>query len=136
MHLYLRYRSSISDPWQEPPPFPLQYPTSPTGSLPVRSVRIESGPETSTPCGCPGAGTTEDHLIANVDLGTLPPNNAKDLLLYLLRFKSAPIREAKMNTFAQGAYITASLSNITAREMNKEHAVSFRLATPITTAIA
>ena len=82
--LYLRYKNSISDPWTVVPTLTSVFPTQPSGSLPLAQLRLQSAPETETPCGCPGGSAIDDHYILKVEVAPMPQSAVNNLLLFLL----------------------------------------------------
>ncbi|HET6511155.1 MAG TPA: hypothetical protein VFH43_03110, partial [Candidatus Kapabacteria bacterium] len=134
--IYLRHRATSGDAWQEPPSMSLLYPSIPAGAVPATRVTIEQSTEEETPCGCPGTSTAQDHLALKVTMPPIPLVSSASFINYLLAYNQATLHEAKMSRYGAGTYKTASISNIQAREVAGEAVISFRLATPIATAIS
>jgi len=131
MNLYLRYRNSPSDPWTAIPDITSVFPTQPSGSLPVAETRLQTAPETETPCGCPGDPATEDHYILKAEIAPMPQSATNDLLLFLLNFKQATYHEVKYSQYGSGDFLSAGLSLLNCKNEGGMSAIAFRLATPI-----
>ncbi|MFI5265054.1 MAG: hypothetical protein ACHQM6_11105, partial [Candidatus Kapaibacterium sp.] len=119
------------DPWTDVPDVTAVFPTQPLGSLPVSEVRLQSAPETQTPCGCPGASSTEDHYILKAAIAPMPQSATNNILLFLLRFKGASYHEIKYSQFASGDFTSAGLSLVDCKNEDGISVISFRLAAPI-----
>jgi hypothetical protein len=133
--LYLRYKNSISDPWTAVPDLTSVFPTQPPGSVPLKNLRMQTAPETETPCGCPGGSATDDHYIVKAEISPMPQSATNALLLFLLRFKQAAYHEAQHPQFAGGGFISVGLSLLDCKNENGKSAIGFRLAAAITDVI-
>jgi hypothetical protein len=131
MNIYLRYKNSPGDPWTVVPSLTSFFPSQPAGSLPVLHARTETAPETVSPCGCGEDSSVDDHYILRIGTTPIPQSAADDILLFLLRYKSAPHHEVKYAGYADGDYLTASLSLIVSKNENGMSEISFRLAAGI-----
>ena len=129
--LYLRYKNSISDSWTVVPSLTSVFPTQPTGSVPLAGIRMQSAPETETPCGCPGGSASDDHYILKVEILPMPQNAVNAFLLFLLRFKQASYHEAQHPQFVSGGFTSVGLSLLDCENENGMSEISFRLAVPI-----
>ncbi len=129
--LYLRYKNSPSDPWIVLPTVTSVFPTQPSGSLPIAELRLQSAPETETPCGCPGGSATDDHYILKAEVAPMPQSAVNNLLLFLLRFKQAAYHETQHPQFASGGFTSVGLSLLDCENKNGMSGISFRLAVPI-----
>jgi hypothetical protein len=133
-YLYLRYRASLSDPWTTPSTV-APFPVAPAGALPVHSVRIETGPQVPTGC-CSTMPIVDDHLILKAQIAPLPLTTFTTLMKFLLLFKTAAYREAKMVRFGNGNFMPSDLSLVTGTEDNGTTSISLRLAASFADATA
>jgi hypothetical protein len=131
MPIYLHYKNSISDPWTDVPSLTSVFPTQPSGSLPLAGVRLQSAPETETPCGCPGGSATDDHYILKAEIAPMPQSATNNILLFLLRFKQASYHEAQHPQFASGGFTSVELSLLDCKNEKGMSTLSFRLAVAI-----
>ncbi len=131
MNIYLRYKNSLSDPWIDVPDITSVFPTQPAGSLPVAKAKLQSAPETETPCGCPGGSATDDHYILRAEIALMPQSATNNILLFLLRLKEASYHEAKYSQFASGDFTSVGLSLLDCKNEGGMSAITFRLAAPI-----
>jgi hypothetical protein len=134
--VYLRHRASVSDPWTEPPSFATLYPTTPIGAMPATQITIESATEFETPCGCPDTPATHDHLALKVTMPPIPVALSAQFINFLFNYSQATLYEAKMSRYGAGTYKTTEISNIRSKETAGQAIISFRLATPIATALS
>lgn len=133
--LYLHYRNSGGDPWTAVPSLAAAFPTLVSGALPLASIAIETAPEAVTPCGCPGASTTETHLALRAECSPIPLALFTSVITFLNRYKTATYHEAKSAQYGQGVYMTAAISLLEAKESNGMVHLSFRLAAAIADSI-
>ena len=129
--LYLRYKNSLSDPWTVVPTLTSVFPTQPAGSLPLAGIRLQSAPETETPCGCPGGSATDDHYILKAEVAPMPQSATNAILLFLLRFKQASYHEAQHPQFVSGGFTSVGLSLLDCKNENGMSGIGFRLAVAI-----
>jgi len=133
--LYLRYRNSPTDPWTTVPSVASAFPSLASGVLPAESVKLETAPQSVTPCGCPGTSTDDSYLILRATCAPIPIALETTLLTFLMQYKSATYHEAKFIRYGQGGYVTATLSLIEATERNGMLTLSFRLAAALADAL-
>jgi hypothetical protein len=131
MPIYLHYKNSLSDPWTVIPSVTSVFPSQPIGSLPLADVRLQSAPETETPCGCPGGSATDDHYILKAEIAPMPQTAVNNILTFLLRYKMAAYHEVQYSGYASGSFTSAELSLLVSKNENGMSAVSFRLAAAI-----
>ena len=131
MNIYLRYKNSPSDPWTVIPSVTSVFPTQPAGSLPIAEARMQSAPETETPCGCPGGSATDDHYTLKAEIVAMPQSAVSSILLFLLRFKQASYHEVQYSQFAGGGFTSVGLSLLDCKNENGMSTIAFRLAAPI-----
>jgi len=129
--LYLRYKNSLSDPWTVVPSLTSVFPTQPSGSVPLSGIRLQSAPETETPCGCPGGSATDDHYIMKAEIAPMPQSATNAILLFLLRFKEASYHEAQHPQFVSGGFTSVGLSLLNCENENGMSEISLRLAVSI-----
>jgi hypothetical protein len=133
--LYLRYKNNAGDPWTDAPPLASSVPGQAAGSLPLADFKLQTAPQTETPCGCPDGSATDDHYIMRPLIAGLPETPAKSILTFLLNYKLAAFHEAKYSLYGQGNFMPAELTLLEAREQNGLVHIKFRLAVPIANAL-
>ena len=133
-NLYLHHRHTTGDAWTVVPSLTTVFPNSPSGTLPITSIEIESGPQLETPFGCPGS-TDDSYLILKVTCAPIPLSYETSILTFLMNYKSATYFEAKMAQYGQGGYVTAGLTHIKSKERYGMMHLSFRLAATISDAL-
>jgi hypothetical protein len=134
--VYLRHKELVGDPWQEPPSLTLLYPSIPAGAVPAAKITIEQSTEAETPYGCPGTSTDQDHLAMKVGMPPIPLASSASFINFLLHYSQATLHETKMSRYGAGTYKTTLISNIQSKEIGGDAIISFRLATPLTTALS
>src|ERR1017187_1363409 len=139
-NLYLQYRASPSAPWTGVPDLTSLFPGLPVGALPAQTVTISSGPQTATPCGCPGESAVDTYLILHASCPPIPLSLEESIITFLIQYKTAAYQEAKYSPvtgagYGQGGYVTALLSLIEAKERHGTLHLSFRLAAAMSDAL-
>jgi hypothetical protein len=115
----------------------LIYPSTPAGAVPATKITIEQSTELETPCGCaPTDATTQDHLAMKVTMPPIPIASSASFINFLLRYNAATLHEAKSARYGAGTYKTTAISNIASKELAGEAIISFRLAVPLSDALA
>ncbi len=131
--LYLRYRNVSTDPWTVPPSLVSSFPGLPAGALPLETMKLATGPQTQTPCGCSSSDPyVEDHYGMHSGLSAMPQSAMPAVATFLLQFKQAAFHEAMHSLYGSGAFVSAELSQLAIRNEGGRSVVSFRVASNIT----
>lgn len=130
--LYLRYRNATTDPWTVPPALGASIPGLPAGALPLEHMKLSTGPQTETPCGCSSTDPyVEDHYGMEAGLSPIPQAAMPSVATYLLRFKQAAYHEAMHSLFASGGFTSADLSELSIANADGRSSINFRVAAKI-----
>lgn len=130
--LYLRYRNAPTDPWTVPPSLTTSFPGLPAGSLPLEHMKLSTGPQTLTPCGCSSSDPyTEDHYAMQAGIAALPQSAMAAVATFLLQYKQAGYHEAMHSMFGNGVFVTADLGQLSIKNENGRSTIGFRVAAQI-----